>query len=449
MRSILSRRALVSAVALATIGALTACQSASGTTPTGQISPSHTDPGHADPSDNAARSVPVGWVLLASGQADTAKLSPPAASRLMAYTTIAMHEAVAAAEPAAGSFDGQLTGMPAMPPVEAGGRLDAEATAAAAARDVVIGLLGPDASTPSRSAIDTLYSLHQERRTSDAVPDTVLRSSEVHGEKIALAILGWAASDGIAGRNAPYKAPSGLGRWELAPPATAAVEPHWGKLRTFALTHAQQVQPVAPPAYSAEPGSEFAAQARQVYDASRALTDQQRASARFWAMGPAMRWMTIAADQVEQKGLAPERATRALALTAVALADAALASWAAKYQHTVMRPITYIQRHIDPTWTPLLPTPGHPEFPAGHSASATAAATVLTAQFGTVPVTARDATGIEPDRRLPSFDAAATETAMSRVYAGVHYPKGLDAGADQGRRIAQLVLQRLGNPAKR
>ena len=112
-----------------------------------------------------------------------------------------------------------------------------------------------------------------------------------------------------------------------------------------------------------------------------------------------------------------------------------------------MRPVTYIQRHIDPAWTPLLPTPGHPEFPAGHSAGATAAATVLTALFGDAPVTARDATGIEPDRRHQSFDAAATETTDSRVYAGVHYPMGLDAGTDQGAESGSWSSNAWGSPA--
>jgi hypothetical protein len=73
---------------------------------------------------------------------------------------------------------------------------------------------------------------------------------------------------------------------------------------------------------------------------------------------------------------------------------------------------------------------------------------VLTALVGDVDVTARDATGTEPDRHHPSFDAA-DETAASRMYAGVHYPRGLDAGAVLGRRIGQLVLDRLGRPGSR
>jgi hypothetical protein len=443
VRSPLSRRSFLRAAALVSLGAtLTACGSA---TPP----PTSHAAGHAGSADSSA-AVPIGWVTLAAEHLVHAeKLSPPAASRLFAYTTIALHEAVAAAEPGTESLADGLTAAPAMTAVDPALHLDAPAAAAAAARDVLAGVLGPDASADTRAAIVTLYSDQRDQRSADGVTDDVLAASTEHGERVAAAILGWAENDGFAASGAPYALPTGPGRWELAPPATAPVEPHWGGQRTFALDTAQQVPSAAPPAYSAEPDSEFAIQARQVYDAGRALTDEQRATARFWATGPAVRWMTIAADQVREHELALAEGTQTLALTAVALADAAIASWAAKYEYTVMRPVTYIQGHIDPAWSPLLPTPGHPEFPAGHSASATAAATVLTALLGDVPVTARDATGTEPDRHHPTFGAAATETARSRLSAGVHYPMGLDAGTDQGRRIGQLVLERLGQPGQR
>jgi hypothetical protein len=435
----LSRRPFLRVVALVAIGAtLTAC---------GPANPPHVT-GHVSSADSSA-AVPVGWVRLAAEHLVHAeKLSPPAASRLFAYTAIALHEAAAAAEPAAESLEGGLTGMPLMPVAEPVLRLDADAAASAAGRDVVAGLLGPDASADARSAVDALYSDQLDQRAAAGTSDDVLQASAAHGERVAAAILGWARNDGFTARSVPYEVPTGPGLWELAPPAPAAVEPHWGTLRTFALETAQQERAVAPPSYSAEPDSEVASQARQVYDASEALTDEQRAAARFWAGAPAVRWMTIAADQVREHDLDLTEATRALALTAIALADASIASWAAKYEYAVMRPVTYIRRHIDPAWSPQLPTPGHPEFPAGHSAGATAAATVLTALFGDVGVTARDVTGAEPDRRHPTFDVAATEAAMSRLYAGVHYPMGLDAGSEQGRRIGQLVLERLGQPGQ-
>jgi ABC-type sugar transport system ATPase subunit len=113
------------------------------------------------------------------------------------------------------------------------------------------------------------------------VSDDVLQASAAHGQPVAAEILGWAESDGYTTSRAPYELPTREGVWELAPPATAPVEPHRGTLRTFALDTAQQERPVTPPPYSAEPDSQFAAQARQVYDASLPLTDEQHAAARF------------------------------------------------------------------------------------------------------------------------------------------------------------------------
>ena len=154
----------------------------------------------------------------------------------------------------------------------------------------------------------------------------MLKASAGHGERIATAVLSWVENDGFTTRGAPYEVPTGEGLWKLAPPTTAPVEPHWGTLRTFAVDTAQQKRSVAPPAYSAEPDSEFGSQAWQVYDASQTLTDEQRAAARFWAGAPAVRWMTIAADQVREHDLGLAEATRPLALTGIALADASIAS---------------------------------------------------------------------------------------------------------------------------
>jgi hypothetical protein len=438
VRTAAPRRSFLRAVAGVTIGAtLTACAPAAPA-----VEQAH-DAAHTGAADGAA-ALPAAWVELTAGHIVHAEpLSHPAASRLFAYTTIALHEAVAAADPDAGSLAGGLTGAPTMPAIEYGVQLDGATAAGAAARGVLTGLLGPTPTADTTTVIDDLHREQRDQRASAGVTDAVLTASGEHGQRVAETILEWAADDGYAARTAPYELPTGDGVWELAPPATAPVEPHWGTLRTYALHTADEVRPPAPLPYSADPNSAFAAQARQVYDAARTLTDEQRAIARFWAAGPAARWLTIAADQVTAHDLGLTDATRTLALTAVALADASIASWAAKYQHNVIRPVTYIQRHIDPAWTPLLPTPGHPEFPAGHSAGAAAAATVLTALLGDSETTARDATGTEPDRHFTSFEAAAEQTAISRVYAGVHYPAGLDAGTNQGRRIGQLVLDRL------
>lgn len=389
----------------------------------------------------APAAVPAQWVTTAAEHVVPGeKLSPPVATRLLAYTAVALHEAastssVTDSEP----LGGRLTGLPKM--THQGDRaVDPAAAAATAARDVVLGLLGAEASEQTRWHVEALHAEQLRQLAAGPVTAEVLTSSKEHGARVARNILDWAGSDGFADRGRPYEVPTGPGVWELAPPATSPVEPYWGTLRPFAVEPASVPAPL-PPAYFADPNSQLASQARQVHEASLSLTEEQRDTARFWEGAPAVRWMTVAADLVQQApDLELTTATEVLALTGIALADGTIVAWADKYEYLVVRPVTYIQRHIDPTWTPLLPTPGHPEFPAGHSASSMAAATVLEGLLAPEQVMVRDVTGQQPTREFGSFAEAAAEVAMSRVYAGAHYPLGLEAGADQGRRVGKRVL---------
>jgi len=115
-----------------------------------------------------------------------------------------------------------------------------------------------------------------------------------------------------------------------------------------------------------------------------------------------------------------------------------------KYRTNLLRPVTYIQRLVDPDWLPFLPTPPFPEYPSGHSSGSAASATVLTELLGdrAFTDTTHDRIGWAP-RQFDSFADAAAEASQSRLYAGIHYPMGLRAGADQGRCIAGTALTRL------
>ena len=117
------------------------------------------------------------------------------------------------------------------------------------------------------------------------------------------------------------------------------------------------------------------------------------------------------------------------------LSDAFIACWATKYETNLLRPITYIRRVLDlPQWEPLLITPPFPEFPSGHSTQSAAAAAVLTAIFGE-NFAFDDETHVDdglPVRSFPSFAAAAKEAAISRLYGGIHFREGVEAGLVQG-----------------
>src|SRR5690606_11036327 len=113
--------------------------------------------------------------------------------------------------------------------------------------------------------------------------------------------------------------------------------------------------------------------------------------------------------RAEQAGL--DLAAEAYARLGIALAGGFLGCWNAKFEHNLLRPVTYIQYMWDAEWMPLLNTPPFPEYPSGHSVQSGAAAAVLTALFGDsyafVDHT-HDARGLAP-RSFSSFDEFAQE----------------------------------------
>ncbi len=125
------------------------------------------------------------------------------------------------------------------------------------------------------------------------------------------------------------------------------------------------------------------------------------------------------------------------------MADAFVACWKTKYEHNLLRPITYVQAVIDPTWGNPLPltTPPFPEYTSGHSVQSGAMAAVLGGLFGDVPFTdhTHDARGLPP-RSFASFEAAAEEAAISRLYGGIHFRSAIERGLEQGACIGEDVL---------
>ena len=139
------------------------------------------------------------------------------------------------------------------------------------------------------------------------------------------------------------------------------------------------------------------------------------------------------------------QSAEAYARTSISMADAFISTWDEKYRSALVRPETVIEKYIDESWTPLLQTPPFPEYPSGHSVVSNAAAAVLTAQFGP-DFAFVDSSEIEfglPIRRFSSFQAAAAEAAISRLYGGIHYRPAIELGAIQGRKVGALVLDRL------
>jgi hypothetical protein len=379
------------------------------------------------------------WMALHAALVRRELLSPPVASRLFAYTALAMHEA--ASGEAGSSLASRLTGLEvrSVDPAAAG-----EAAMVVAVARVTRELL------PGVEAQRVIGALEQQHLDRYAGADLVASSRA--GEGVADDVLRWAAVDGYeAVHRRRYEPPKGPGQWEPTLPSFArALEPFWGELRTFT----EGVCPVlAPPPFDVTPGSPMHAAALEVWEVSQRLSDEQGDVARFWndRMGatstPPGHWIEITASQIIEHGLDATAAAEAYVTVAIALADAFIESWEVKYRDNVLRPVTYIQDNIDPTWRPLLLTPPFPEYPSGHSTASAAAAEVLGVVFGDGDFVDRThEQGSLGPRSFRSFRAAAEEAAMSRLFGGIHFRFGIEAGVEQGSCIGARVVSSLLGP---
>lgn len=448
------------------------------------------------------------WMRNYYGLIRAERISPPVASRVLAYAAVALYEGLATDSSQLVSLAGQLNELDSLPRPAAGRRYDPVLVALAAER-AVLDTFFVEGLPATRAALATLSDSLEAARLAQGIPNAVRADSRDLGDRIGTAILAWAARDGFdSTRTRPFKPPVGPQYWindsradeytaqnlsavsdfvaldnpsaalrageaseralAVTSPKSAAIrtlkavnptgatEPWWGTLRPFVL-RAPDECPIADPApWSPSRSSPFYAAAQEVHDIGRALTDEQRQIVLYWADNagqtgtPIGHWLAIGSQLVTQQKLSAEQAAELFLLVTLAQADDFIAVWHEKFLLMSIRPVTYIRRYIDKTWTPAIITPPFPEYPSGHSGQSAAAATVLTALLG--PVAFEDSTNLtigHPVRRFASFQAAADEAAMSRLYGGIHFRQSNENAQAQGRCVGRTVLERLRTRAAR
>jgi len=125
----------------------------------------------------------------------------------------------------------------------------------------------------------------------------------------------------------------------------------------------------------------------------------------------------------------------------IGIYEAFISSWDEKYRSNLIRPETLISQHIDQQWTPILQTPPFPEYTSGHSVVSGAASIVMNEIYGKdfyFKDTTEKPYGL-PVRAFNSFDEAAEEAAISRLYGGIHYMPAIEVGLKQGRKVGHYV----------
>jgi hypothetical protein len=347
------------------------------------------------------------------------------------------------------SLGGQLAGLGSVP--QPPGRIDVPCAIAGSVATVATALF-TDAAQTSRELLARRFQDDMAQRRAAGVPAGLIRRSVAHGRRVGDALTAWIERDGhssIVGRS--YTPPLGPDKWESTPPNYGrAIEPYWADVRPMVLREAGEVSPQEHVPYSEEAGSEFWHQAQLTYETGLALTDEQRAIARFWTDNPLLsglpsgHWMLTVSQFSRQQHLPLRTVLEAYATLGVALHDAFLNCWTWKYRYNLLRPVTYVRRFIDPTWNTFVNTPQFPEFTSGHSVASRAASTVLTELLGNIAyVDDSHAPRNMPARHFNSFTHAADEAAQSRLYGGIHYAMGIERGKLQGDDVGALVLDRL------
>ncbi len=391
--------------------------------------------------------------------------SPPVSSRIYSYTSLAAFEAIRFQDPSAASIAGSLQGFGRLPVPDKNKSYNYLLAATKAYFTVGEKLT---------FSLDTLRryqdKVYGEFRA--ALDKETYKNSLRFGEDVGMKILERAAADNYKQtRGMPkFLGSTETGKWRPTPPDYLdAAEPHWAFIKPFLLDSAAQIKCPRPPAFSMERASAFRQAAEEVVTITAHLSEEQKQIAKYWddnpfvmehaghlmfgnkKITPVGHWIGITKIACQEKQASGVQTARAYALTSTAIFDAIISCWHSKYQYQHIRPITVIHESINADWQPFLQTPPFPEHPSGHSAISAAAATVLTHLFGEFSFEdTSDLPYIGMKRTFPSFRKAAEEASISRVYGGIHYRTGVDAGAAQGRAVGDFAVRKLfGNESQK
>jgi membrane-associated phospholipid phosphatase len=371
------------------------------------------------------------------------RTAPPIASRSLAIAHVAIYDAVNGIA---------RTHEPYLVPSAVPSSASRAAAASAAAHQALLSLF------PSHTS--TFDGLHAAILA--GIPNGLQKTNGiVWGEFVASQILAARANDGS---NAIVQPPggSGPGVWIPTPPAFLPyLLPQWGFVVPFAMSSSSQFRPPGPPALDSQ---QYAEDYEEVKELGAAVgstrTEDQTEIALFWADGagtetPPGHWNSIAQILAADRGNTLEENVRLFALLNIAMADAAICSWDAKYTYHFWRPVTAIAfAEPELNWMSFIVTPPFPDYTSGHSTFSAAAATVLPLFFGTEDLPFTTGSDFLPGvyRSFSTCMDAAVEAAASRIYGGIHFgfasEDGLQAGISIGEWTATHYLLPKGNRSR-
>ena len=272
------------------------------------------------------------------------------------------------------------------------------------------------------------------------------------GQQVADAIWAWRLNDGFSTPLPPFTGGGADGQWRPTPPAMApGAGVQFATMTPWVIPDASSFRPAGPPALTS---AQYTADYNETKSIGRSdsplRTADQTLYSQFWQVGTAGGiWDTLAISLATERHLVLSEKARLMAMLNMAMADAAIGCWDAKYYYVFWRPITAIRdaddgnpdTETDAAWSPLFATPAHPDYPSGHSCVSGAAGRVLAAYFGDdVPLSVENPAMLGVVREFASFTEALEEVKNARIYSGIHFRTACDDGQGIGVNVADFVL---------
>lgn len=386
--------------------------------------------------------------------------SPPVASRVYAYPSIAAYETMRFSKPNKfKTLSGQIKELDQVE-LSKDKNINFNLASLYAFNKVARTLIF------SEDKMDDFEEKFNEKMKSFKTPRNIIKSSKKYGEFVANHILAWAKNDNYDQTRtySKYTIRQPEKFWKPTPPDYMdGIEPHWNKIRTLVIESADMFPPKPPIKFDLKKGSPFQNQLQQVYEIGANLSDEQIEMAKFWDCNPYVthhrghamfatkkitpggHWIGITSVVTRKAKSDFSETINAYVNVSISLFDGFISCWDEKWKTLVVRPETLINKYYDEEWLPILQTPPFPEYTSGHSVISRAAAVILTDLYGD-NFNFIDTTELKyglPQRGFDSFIHASDEAAISRLYGGIHYLMAIEEGVYQGDKVGNYIINNL------
>lgn len=387
-------------------------------------------------------------------------INPPAAARYYAYAMLGAYDIVSQNHPKAPSLTTFIKQFPTAQITVPAKNYDYRIAAVYCILETSKNML------PSGVALQEDEDTYLTILSKSKINPSIVEQSVAVAKEVSARIVNFSKNDNyrLLSAKLRYTPKKGDAYWYPTPPAYfEAVEPNWRIIRPMVIDSCTQFKPVPPVKFSTEKGSAFYKLAKEVYDVCNNPTEEEQHIAAFWdcnpfavttsghmsigfkKISPGGHWMNIAALAVEKANLNFDSSILVVTLESVTLMDCFIGCWDEKYRSERVRPETYINKFIDINWKPLLQTPPFPEYTSGHAVVSNSSATMLTYLLGDHFAYTDDTEipfGVE-QRSFTSFNQAAAEASISRLYGGIHFRDSIEEGNKQGRDVAENIIEKI------